>query len=199
MRKRFDKSPAIDAASNLRLVTMIQNHDELYTVREEEILEDGRNMLDMFEQQKSKELEMTSRTTQAKMAFKDGQSHAYGWSTAVVRASPAQVLAYIWDTNKRAGVYADTLEQTLDEDGEHNKLVYVRGGSARQSLYPPSYPSLHAGTSRRRCATRSTTGTFFRDACGGNEPQGTSSSASLSSATPTRSPPTSFGPGSRAC
>jgi hypothetical protein len=151
---------------------MIQNHAGDYSERELEIVEEGRKMLGVFEQQKSKELKMTSPTTQAKMAFKDGQSHAYGWSSAVVRASPAQVLAYIWDTNKRAGVYADTLEQTLDEDGEHNKLVYVRGRSARQ-LYPPSYPTLHAGTSRRRCSTRSTTGTFSRDACGGNEPQGT--------------------------
>jgi hypothetical protein len=129
MRKRFDKSPAIDAASNLRLVTMIENHDGDDSARELEILEEGKTMLEVFKQQKSKELKMASRTTQAKMAFKDGQSHAYGWSSAVVRASPAQVLAYVWDVKKRAGVYADDLEKTLDEDGEHSKLMYVRGGS----------------------------------------------------------------------
>jgi hypothetical protein len=77
---------------------------------------------------------MASLSTQAKMAFKDGQSHAYGWSSAVVRVSPAQVLAYVWDVKKRVGVYEDDLEKVLDEDGEHNKLLYVRGGSeARQS------------------------------------------------------------------
>ncbi|GMI24816.1 hypothetical protein TeGR_g13144, partial [Tetraparma gracilis] len=126
MRKRFDKSPAIDAASSLRLVTMIEGHDGDYSARELEILEDGKKMLEVFEQQKSKELKMASHSTQAKMSFKDGQSHAYGWSTAIVRASPAQVLAYVWDVNKRASVYEDDLEKTLDEDGEHNKLLYIK-------------------------------------------------------------------------
>jgi hypothetical protein len=154
MRKRFDKSPAIDAASNLRLVTMIQNHDGDYSGRELEILEEGKKMLEVFEQQKSKELKIASLSTQAKIAFKDGQSHAYGWSSAVVKASPAQVLAYVWDVKKRAGVYKDDLEKALDEDGEHNKLVYVRGGSeARQSCCylpratlatPPLLPQLFA-------------------------------------------------------
>jgi hypothetical protein len=93
MRKRFDKSLEIDAASQGNLVTMIQNHDGTYSEREKEILEDGKKMFKVFEQQKSKELKMSPPTTQAKVAFKDGQSHAYGWSSAVVRASPAQVRA----------------------------------------------------------------------------------------------------------
>jgi hypothetical protein len=79
---------------------------------------------------------MASPTTQAKLAFKDGENYAYGWSSAVVRASPAQVLAFVWDLNKRAGYYEDDLEKTADEDGEHNKLVCVRGGSdAMRSCY----------------------------------------------------------------
>ncbi|GMI29651.1 hypothetical protein TeGR_g14379 [Tetraparma gracilis] len=125
MRKRFDKSPAIDAASNLRLVDMIQNHDGDYSEKEEEILEEGRKMRGVFEQQKSKELKMASPTTQAKMAFKNGESLVYGWSSAVVRASPAQVLAYTWDFTKRAGMYEDDMEKMADEDEEHNKLTYV--------------------------------------------------------------------------
>ncbi|GMI41293.1 hypothetical protein TeGR_g7447 [Tetraparma gracilis] len=76
MRKRFDKSPAIDAASNLRVVTMIQNHDEPYTKKEEEILKKGRKMLEVFAEQKSKELKMASQTTQAKMAYKPGDKPA---------------------------------------------------------------------------------------------------------------------------
>ena len=66
MRKRFDKSPAIDAASNLRLVDMIQNHDGDYSEREEEILEEGKKMLEVFEQQKSKELKMASHTSRSR-------------------------------------------------------------------------------------------------------------------------------------
>jgi hypothetical protein len=182
MRKFFDKSPAIDAASNLRLVTMIQNHDGDYSARELEILEEGEKMLDVIEQQKSKALKMASPTSQAKMPFKDGSSHAYGWSSAIVRASPARVLAFIWDTNKRAGFYVDDLEKTVDEDGDHNKLVCVRveamrGNAARHDRYRtlPLTPILHAGTSRRRCPTRSTTGTSCLEQSGGSEPRDTSS------------------------
>ncbi|GMI52212.1 hypothetical protein TeGR_g2169 [Tetraparma gracilis] len=126
MRKRFDKSLEIDAASQGNLVTMIQNHDGEYSEREEEILEEGKTMIGVFEQQKSKELKMSPSTTQAKMAYKDGESHAYGWSSAVVRASPAQVLALVWDTVGRFNDYEDTLEKTLDEDGEHSKLMYIK-------------------------------------------------------------------------
>jgi hypothetical protein len=36
------------------------------------------------------------------------------------------VLAYVWDVKKRAGVYEDDLEKVLDEDGEHNKLLYLK-------------------------------------------------------------------------
>jgi hypothetical protein len=183
MRKRFDKSPAIDAASNLRLVDLIQNHDGDYSAREEEILEKGKKMLGVFEQQKSKKLKMASSTTHAEMAFKDGESHAYGRSTAVVRASPAQVLALVWDMSSRFNnSYEGTLEQTLDEDREHSKLVCVRGTlrgrrEAQLSGAPtdlPLTPTLRAGTSRRRCPTRSTTGTSCHGAFGGNEPRGTS-------------------------
>jgi hypothetical protein len=146
MRKLFDKSPAIDMASSLRMETMIQNHEGMYSAREEEILEEGKKMLGVFEQQKSKKLKMASPTTQAKMAFKDGQNHAYGWSSTVVRASPAQVLALVWDTSSRFNSsYEGTLEQTLDEDGEHNKLVYVRGvrrerREAQLSITPTEFP-----------------------------------------------------------
>jgi hypothetical protein len=126
MRKRFDQSPAMDAASSRRIVAMPHDHDAPYSETAEEILEEGKKMLEVFEQQKSKELKMSSRTTQAKMAFKNGQGHAYGWSTAVVRAGPAQVLAHAWDTFGRFNNFEGTLEQTLDEDGEHDKLLYLK-------------------------------------------------------------------------
>ena len=66
MRKRFDKSPAIDAASNLRLATMIQNHDELYTKEEEEILKKGLAEFSKFNELKGKKLAMRSPTTTLK-------------------------------------------------------------------------------------------------------------------------------------
>jgi hypothetical protein len=126
MRKRFDKSPAIDAASNLRIVTMIQNHDDDYSARELEILEDGRKMLEVFEQQKSKELKMASHMTQAKMAYKPGDKHAFGWATTTVRASSQEVLAFFWDTEARCKARPDDLEKAVDERlNAHNMVMYV--------------------------------------------------------------------------
>ena len=93
MRKRFDKSPAVDAASNLRLATMIQNHDEPYTEEEEEILRSGMSHFATFDSQKGKELKMDSALTKAKIAFEKGDGHAWGWAKTTVRASPTEVRA----------------------------------------------------------------------------------------------------------
>ena len=112
MQKRFDKSPAIDAASNLRLVTMIQNHDEAYTEMEEEILRDGKDQFAVFEALESKDIEMASSTTRAKLAYEDGDRHAWGWAATTLKASPELVLAFLWDAFSRANTYADTLEST---------------------------------------------------------------------------------------
>ena len=132
MRKRFDKSPAIDAASNLRLVTMIEGHDGDYSARELEILEEGKKMLEVFEQQKSKELKMASPMTKAKMAYKPGEKHAFGWATTTVRASSQEVLAFVWDTEARCKARPDDLEKAVDERlNAHNMVMYVRERAKR--------------------------------------------------------------------
>jgi hypothetical protein len=97
-----------------------------------EILEDGRKMLEVFEQQKSKELKMASHMTQAKMAYKPGEKHAFGWATTTVRASSQEVLAFVWDTEARCKARPDDLEKSVDErPNEHNMLVYVRTQAKR--------------------------------------------------------------------
>jgi hypothetical protein len=153
MRKRFDQSPAIDAASNLRLVTMIQNHDETYTEVEKKILEDGMDMLVVIAQQKSKAVKMTSATTQAKMAFKPGDQHAYGWATTAVRASTQEVLAFVWNTEARCKARPDDLEKVVDEEpNRHNKLMCVRARAKRtpkMSERAPASGHQRAGTSER--------------------------------------------------
>jgi hypothetical protein len=127
MRKRFDKSLRIDAASNLRLVTMIQSHDEPYTEKEEEILRDGMAHFSKFDAMKSKELKMAPPTAQAKMAFEEGDPHAWGRAAANVKASPEQVLAFLWDAFSRRNTYEDTLEVTeLEAPSCHSRLLYVR-------------------------------------------------------------------------
>ena len=102
MRKRFDKSPAIDAASNLRLVTMIQNHDEPYTEKEEELLRTGVGRFRLFDAQVAKELKMDSASTKAKIALEKGDGHAWGWAKTTVRASPTEVRARAGRAQKNA-------------------------------------------------------------------------------------------------
>jgi hypothetical protein len=125
MRKRFDKSPAIDAASNLRLVSMIQNHDEPYTKAEEEIFEKGMAEFSKFNELKGKKLAMRSPTTTAKFVYEEGQGHAYGWSSATVRASPVQVAAFVWNTEARGKARDDDLEKAVDErPNAHNMVMF---------------------------------------------------------------------------
>ena len=102
MRKRFDQSPAIDAGSNLRLATMIQNHDEPYTEKEEEILRSGMSHFATFDSQKGKELKMDSALTKAKIAFEKGDGHAWGWAKTTVRARPTEVRARAGRAQKNA-------------------------------------------------------------------------------------------------
>jgi hypothetical protein len=110
MRKFFDKSPAIDAASNLRLVSMIQNHDEPYTEKEEEILRDGQAQFAVFEAQKGKGLTMPLPAVKAKLAFKAGDSRAFGFVTTTVRARSTRGAAAAVEHGEGAAAAAERQE-----------------------------------------------------------------------------------------
>jgi hypothetical protein len=86
MRKAFDKSEEVDAASMASLVDMIRAHEEEYTEEERHIIQAGLDRLKMFGNMKSKDLKMESPSTKAKVAFEDNDSHAWGWATTTVRA-----------------------------------------------------------------------------------------------------------------
>jgi hypothetical protein len=95
MRKRFDQSPAIDAASNLRLATMIQNHDEPYTEEEEENLKVGMTRLELFTKStaKVKKAKSLTPTVKNEIAFKEGDPLGWGRSETLVRATKEEVRA----------------------------------------------------------------------------------------------------------
>ena len=86
MRKAFDKSAEIDAASSLRLASMIRAHDGDYTDEEIVDIDTGKDRLKMFERMKTKNLKTESPSTEAKVAFEDNDSHAWGRATTTVRA-----------------------------------------------------------------------------------------------------------------
>ena len=86
MRKRFDKSAEVDAASLARLGSMIRAHEREYSEVENLVIDLGQDRLKMFEQMKPKDLKMESPSTKAKVAFEDNDSHAWGWAETTVRA-----------------------------------------------------------------------------------------------------------------
>jgi hypothetical protein len=127
IRRSFDKSLEVDEKTRAKIVNMIKGHSAAYSKVENDCIDGPLANFAMFQGEKTKELTLPSRSTLAKVAFKIGDSHAWGWSFTVVNASPEEILSSIWDTFKRSGMYADDLEKAVDEaPNDHNQLLYVK-------------------------------------------------------------------------
>jgi len=126
MRERLDKSLEIDGGARTRNVEMVMSHDDEYSAEETKLLEDGEKQFAMFNGMKAKALKMASPLATGKIAYKRGDRHAWGWATTTVRASPEEVLAYMWDTMRRSARREDDLEKTIEEKPNgHNQLIYL--------------------------------------------------------------------------
>jgi hypothetical protein len=121
MRKRFDQSPAIDAASNLRLVTMIQNHEEPYTEEEEELLRKSEVKSALLrDNAKAKKAKSPTPAVKNQIAFEDGDPLGWGRSDTLVRARKEEILAYSWDMGARCRWGASDVERTvLERKSDH--------------------------------------------------------------------------------
>ena len=89
MRKRFDRSLELDGKKMEELVKMIRIHgmDGVeYSEEEEMIVAEGKTWFKTFDRLKSKDVAMRSPQTKGKVAYEKGNSRAWGWSTATVRA-----------------------------------------------------------------------------------------------------------------
>ncbi|GMI29995.1 hypothetical protein TeGR_g13866, partial [Tetraparma gracilis] len=126
MRKRFDKSAEIDAASSLRLASMIRAHEGDYTDEEIVGIDAGKDRLKMFERMKTKNLKTESPSTEAEVAFEDNDSHAWGRATTTVRAEPTEVLAYALDYLKRSDDGVNRVEKSMKVVNDHNRELYAR-------------------------------------------------------------------------
>jgi len=125
MRKLLDKSLEIDGATRTLTVEMIMGHDRAYYSEEENrILAEGEKNFADFQEMKAKSLEMASPLTTAKIAYKSGDVHAWGYATTNVRASPENVLAFVWDTMRRSARQEDDLEKNMEQINGHNQLGY---------------------------------------------------------------------------
>jgi len=102
MRRRFDKSPEIDKEAREGNVAMIEDHSDSarramgerpikYSSEEKSVLACRMNDFDLFDGRSAKPLKLNSTLTTAKIAYKDGESPAWGYSVTTVRASAAEV------------------------------------------------------------------------------------------------------------
>jgi len=125
MRKRFDKSLEIDGATRAQNIGLIVDHMNQYSEEENTLLEEGEKHFTDFQEMKAKSLKMASALTTAKIAYKRGDRHAWGYSKTTVRARPEEVLAFLWDTMRRSAQREDDLEKRVEDEVDgHNMLVY---------------------------------------------------------------------------
>jgi len=125
-RKRFDRSLEVDGTTRALNVEMITGHDGAeYSEEENRILAEGEKHFADFKEMKAKSLKMASPLTTGEIAFRKKDSHAWGRATATVRASPEEVLAFMWDTMRRSAQREDDLEKSVEERiNGHNMLLY---------------------------------------------------------------------------
>jgi hypothetical protein len=89
MRERFDWSLELDGKKRGELVKTIRRHirDGVeYSEEEERMGAEGKTWFKAFDGLKSKDVAMRSPQTKGKVAYKKGDSRAWGWSTATVRS-----------------------------------------------------------------------------------------------------------------
>jgi len=127
MRKRFDKSLEVDREVRAQNVALIAGHADEYSLEERFLLNGGVLLFELFEVLNEKALEMASPLTTAKIAYKSGDLYAWGLSTTTVRASPEEILAFMWDARRRSARREDDLEKSVDEwINGHNTLIYTK-------------------------------------------------------------------------
>jgi hypothetical protein len=86
MHGRLDQSEKIDGDKRLEFEEMIRAHNQPYTEEELKIVENGLALYKMFEGKKGKAVNLPYSHETAKIALKREDSHAYGWTSATVRA-----------------------------------------------------------------------------------------------------------------
>jgi hypothetical protein len=127
MRSHFDRSAEIDALSRRAIAAEIMRDDEVYTQEENDILQEGLGHFDLFVTQKPKKIVMTSPLTSALVARTAGDNSGWGLSTTIVRGSPEDIMAFLWDTLCRAKRNHDDLEKAVDETvNGHNQVIYQK-------------------------------------------------------------------------
>ena len=126
LRVMLDKSKEIEAAVRAQNVDMIRRNREQYSQQELTLVELALMDFKLFEEKRAKNVKMESALTTAKVAFKKGDKHAWGWATTTVRASPEEVLAHCWDFELLRTSREYDLERSVDKRAsDHHVLFYT--------------------------------------------------------------------------
>ena len=129
MRACFDKSAQVDATNREANVALFAGGSKSsYTEREADLVQRGLGLFEVFEEREGTvELRTPSVMMTAKMKYEtdaDGDCNQWGWASSLVRATPVEVLAHVWDVERRTGLQGDDMEVTvLEARNEHNQLV----------------------------------------------------------------------------
>jgi hypothetical protein len=127
LRTYFDRSIEIDRRQREAFCEVVLAAKEVYEKGEKINLDKGMAMFLRFEAVSAKTIAVAYPGTVAKMAFVKGDGRAWGWASGSVRADAVEVLAYLQDTMRRAGIRHDDVDKTIVETtNNHSKLVYNR-------------------------------------------------------------------------
>jgi len=124
IRAKLDRSSEVDLGARTRFVEMIEEHDDEYTEEEIKLLEEGEKHFAEFKKIKAKSLKMASPLTTAEISFEKKDRGVWGRATTTVRASPEEVLAFMWDTTSRSRRSDLELEKAVEARPNGHSLLY---------------------------------------------------------------------------
>ena len=134
MVKHYDKREAMERGRRLQILSSmnVDGAIKCYSDDEKRKIDDAMQDFFVFQSVKAKDLATASPLVRAQIAHKAGDHHAWGWASARVKASSAEVTA--WMINKYsedAAGGADDLEWAVDERlNGHNWQVYNKKRAA---------------------------------------------------------------------
>jgi hypothetical protein len=127
-----------DQANQRALVQTILTTPQIYSPEESSLIADKLSLFKLFVKDAGnpnndailstvKKVQLDTLLTKASLVYKRGESHAIGYATTIILASPEEILSSFWDLLSREKARADTLERSVDEaPNDHNQLFYLR-------------------------------------------------------------------------
>ncbi|GMH52391.1 hypothetical protein TL16_g01219 [Triparma laevis f. inornata] len=137
--EEFERSRDIDSFLLNKTLKTIHSENQTYSWEEEKMIASGIPYLGMFESNESgltndttrglKPLTTSSPLVEGKVAWVKGGKDvgAFGSASSVVRASPEEILAFIWNTTTRKYLQSSDfkVQDIVLEPNSHSRLNYV--------------------------------------------------------------------------